>query len=161
MFPFYTKTKDMTSIFSSVAQSCPTLCDPIDCSTLGFPVNHQLPELAQTQVHWICDDIQTSHPPLSPSPPAFNLSQHQGLFKWVSSLLSLSCVWFFVTPWTAARQASLSISNSWNRLKLVSIVSVMPSNHLIPSNLRSHSKRTLSDALLCWAVGSLVVTYGI
>ena len=69
----------------SVAQSCPTLCDPMDCSTPGFPVLHCLPELAQTHVHWAGDTIQPSHPLSSPSPPAFNLSQHQGLIQWVSS----------------------------------------------------------------------------
>ena len=66
-------------------QSYPTLCNPMDCSMPGFPVHHQLLELAQTQVHWVSDAIQPSHPLLSPSPPALNLSQHQGLFKWVSS----------------------------------------------------------------------------
>ena len=60
-------------------------CDPMDCSTPGFPVHHQLPELAQTHVHWVGDAIQPSHPLSSPSPPALNPSQHQGLFKWVSS----------------------------------------------------------------------------
>ena len=69
--------------FSSVAQSYPTLCDPMDCSTPGFPEPHQLPELAQTHVHQVGDAIQPSHPLSSPSPPAFNLSQHQGLFKWL------------------------------------------------------------------------------
>ena len=67
--------------FSSVAQSCPTLCDPIDCSTPGLPVHHQLLEFTQTHVHWVCDAIQLSHPLSSPSPPAFNLSQHQGFFS--------------------------------------------------------------------------------
>jgi len=71
--------------FSSVTQSCSTLCNPMDCSTSGLPVHHQLPELAQTHVHWVGDAIQPSHPLSSPSPPTFNLSQHQGLFKWVSS----------------------------------------------------------------------------
>ena len=66
--------------FRSVAQSCPTLCDPMDCSTPGLPVYHQLPELTQTHVHPVSGAIQPSHPLLSPSPPAFNLSQHQGLF---------------------------------------------------------------------------------
>ena len=60
--------------FSSVAQSCPTLCDPMD--TQGLPVHHQLPELAQTHVHWVSDAIPPSHLLSSPSPPAFNLSQH-------------------------------------------------------------------------------------
>ena len=70
--------------FSSVAQSCPTVCNPMDCSTPGFPVHHQFPELTQTHVHRISDAIQPSHPLSSPS-PTFNLSQHQGLFKCVSS----------------------------------------------------------------------------
>ena len=72
--------------FSSVAQSCPTLCEPMDCSTPGLPVHHQFPEVAQTHVHRVGDAIQPSHSLLSPSPPAFNLSQHQGLFQWVNSL---------------------------------------------------------------------------
>ena len=72
--------------FSSVSQSCPTLCDPMNCSTPGLTVHHQLPEFTQTHVHWVGDAIQISHPLLFPSLPAFNLSQHQGLFKWVSSL---------------------------------------------------------------------------
>ena len=71
--------------FSLVPPSCLTLCDLMDCSTPGFPVHHQLPELAQTHVHWVGDAIQPSHPQLFPS-PAFNLSQHQSLFQWVSSL---------------------------------------------------------------------------
>ena len=66
--------------FSSVARSCPTLCNHMDCSTPGFPVHHQLLELAQIHVHWVSDAIQPSHPLSSPSPPAFNLSQHRGLF---------------------------------------------------------------------------------
>ena len=70
--------------FSSVAQSCPTLCDPMDYSMPGLPVHHQLQEFTQTHVHWV-SAIQPSHPLSSPSPPAFNLSQHQGLYKWVSS----------------------------------------------------------------------------
>ena len=72
--------------FSSLAQSCLTLCDPMNHSTPGLPVHHQLLEFTQTHVHWVSDAIQPSHPLSSPSPPALNLSQHQGLFKWVSSL---------------------------------------------------------------------------
>ena len=70
---------------SSVTQLCPTLHNPVDYSTPCLPVHHQLPELTQTHVHWVSDAIQPSHPLSSPSPPAFNLSQPQGLFKWVSS----------------------------------------------------------------------------
>ena len=65
--------------FSSVTQSCPILCNPMDCSTPGFPVYHQLPELGQTHVHHVSDTIQPSHPLSSPSSPAFSLSQHQDL----------------------------------------------------------------------------------
>ena len=71
--------------FSSVAQSCLTLCDPMNCSTPGLPVHHQLPEFTQTHVHWVSDAIQPSHPLSSPSPPAPNPSQHQGLFQWINS----------------------------------------------------------------------------
>ena len=74
----------LLTMFSSVAHSCPTLCDPMDCTMLGFPVHHQFPELAQTHVHQVGDAIQPSHPLSAPSPPAFNLSQHHDLFQWVS-----------------------------------------------------------------------------
>jgi len=102
-------------LFSSIpiAQSCLTLCNPMDYSTPGFLVHHQLLELAQTQVHQVGDAIQPSHPLSSPSPPAFNLSQHQGLFQGVSSshqvakvlefqLQHQSCQWIFRTDfgWT-------------------------------------------------------------
>ena len=71
--------------FSLDTQSCRTLCYPMDCSTPGLPVHHQLPEFTQTHAHWVSDAIQPSHLQLTPSPPALSLSQHQGLFKWVSS----------------------------------------------------------------------------
>ena len=69
-----------------VAQSCPTLCNPMDCSPPGFAVLYHLLEFAQTHVRWVSDAIKPSCPLLSPSPPALNLSQHQGLFQRVSSL---------------------------------------------------------------------------
>ena len=74
--------------FSSVSQSCPTLCDSMDWSTPGFPVHHQLPEFTQTHAPWVGDMIQPTHPLLSPSLSTFNLSQHQGLFKWVMQQLA-------------------------------------------------------------------------
>ena len=77
---------------SSVAQSCPTLCDPMECSTPGFPVHHELLEPTQTHVHRVGDTIQSSHPLLSPSLLVLDLSQHQGLFKWVSSLQQVAKV---------------------------------------------------------------------
>ena len=72
--------------FSSVAQSCLTLCDPMNCSTPGLPVHHQLLEFTQTHIHRVSDAIQPSYPLSSPSPPAPNPSQHQSLFQWVNSL---------------------------------------------------------------------------
>ena len=78
--------KSLSSVqFSSVTQSCPTLCDPMDRSTPGLPVHHQLPEFTQTHVHRVIDAIQPSHHLSSPSPPAPNPSQHQSFFQWVSS----------------------------------------------------------------------------
>ena len=70
---------------SSVTQSCPTLCDPMNCSTPGLPDHHQLPEFTQSHAHQVSDAIQPSHPLSSPSPPAVNPSHHQGLFQWVNS----------------------------------------------------------------------------
>ena len=117
------------------------------------PVLHYLPELVQTHVYWVSDAIQPSHSLLPFSLLALNLFQNQGLFQWVcsshqvaevlelqlqqqslrwiNSVQSFSRVWLFVIPWTAACQASLSITNSWSLLKLMSIESVMPFNHLI------------------------------
>ena len=94
--------------FSSVAQSCPTLCDSMNRSTPGLPVHHQLPEFTQTQVHWGGDAIQTSHPLWSRSPLALNLSQHQGLFKW-----------YYVSIWGFGLRQELSmgfIAESWGTL---------------------------------------------
>ena len=82
---FFSKFLMFYSLFSSVAWSCTTLCNPMNRITLGLPVHHQLPEFTQTHVPWVGDAIQPSHPLSSPSPPALNLSQHQGPFKRVSS----------------------------------------------------------------------------
>ena len=78
---------EVLSIRTSVQfiQSCPTLCDPMNCSMPGLPVHHQLPEFTQTHIHRVSEAIQPSHPLSSPSPPAPNLSQHQSLFQWVNS----------------------------------------------------------------------------
>ena len=80
IFIHWTTWKAKRYVFSSVAQSCLALYNPLDCSIPGFSVHHQLLELAETHVHQVGDAIQPSHPLLSPSPPTFNLSQHQGLF---------------------------------------------------------------------------------
>ena len=78
--------KRVQNAVSSFTQSCPTLCDPMNHSTSGLSVYHQLPEFTQTHVHRVGDAIQPSHPLCSPSPPALNPSQHQHLFQWVNSL---------------------------------------------------------------------------
>ena len=98
--------------FSSVAQSCPTLCDPMDCSKPGLPVHCQLPEFTQTHVHWVSDAIQPFHLLSSPSPPAFNLSQHQGLSK--ESVLHIR--------WPKYWSFSFSISPSNEYSGLISLI---------------------------------------
>uniref|UniRef100_A0AC11DC18 Uncharacterized protein n=1 Tax=Ovis aries TaxID=9940 RepID=A0AC11DC18_SHEEP len=99
----YKRVTSASQSVSSVAQSCLTLWNPTDCSTPGLPVHHQLPELAQTHVCGVSDTIQPSHPLPPPSPLAFNLSQHQGLFQWVSSSYQVAKVLEF--------QLSVSPSN--------------------------------------------------
>ena len=96
---------DSIVLFTSVAQSCLNLCNPMDCSTPGLPVLHQLLEFIQTHVYRVSDAIQPSHPLSSPFPPTFNLSQDQGLFKWVSSSHHVAKVLEFQLqhqsfPWT-------------------------------------------------------------
>ena len=83
--PFSIDTGSVSVQFSSVVQLYPTLCDPMNRSTPGLPVHHQLLEFTQNHVHRVGDAIQPSHPLSSPSPPAPNPSQHQGLFQWVNS----------------------------------------------------------------------------
>ena len=92
--------------FSSVQfnHSVPTLWDPMNCSTPGLPVYHQLPEFIQTHVHRVGDAIQPSHPLSSPSPPAFNPSQHQGLFQWVNLRMRWPKYWCF---WTVGLEKTL------------------------------------------------------
>ena len=96
--------------FSSVDQSCPPLCDPMNCSMSGLPVHHQLSESTKTHVHWVGDAIQPSHPLLSPSLYAPSLSQHQGLFQWVESALCIRWpkYWSF--------SFSISLSNAYSGL---------------------------------------------
>ena len=103
--------------FSSVAQLCLTLCNPIDCGTPGPPVHHQLPEFTQTHVHRVSDAIQPSHPLSSPSAPAFNLSQHHGLFQWVSSSHQVTKV-----LWASASASVLPV-NDWFPLGMTDLIS--------------------------------------
>ena len=114
--------------FSSVAQSCPTLCDPMNCSMPGLPVHHQLPEFTQTHIHWVHDAIPPSHPLSSPSPPAFNLSQHQGLFKWISSSYQVAklLVEARFSPWTTREVPVLVVCLFRNLYILSKLLKTLP-----------------------------------
>ena len=128
--------------FSSVAQSCLTLCDPMDCSTPGLPVRHQLLEFTQTHVHWDGDAIQPSHPLLSPSPPSFNLSQHQGLFKWVSSLHQWPKNWSFSFNINPSNEYSGLISFRMDWLDLLAVQGTLKSllqHHSLKTSVLQHS----------------------
>ena len=114
--------------FGPVAQLCPTLCDPMNRSTPGLPVHHQLPEFTQTHIHRVGEAIQPSHPlsspspPLSsPSPPTFNLSQHQGLFQGVSSSHQVAKYWsfnFIISP-SSEYSGLISVGMDWLDLPAV------------------------------------------
>ena len=107
----------------------------MDCSAPGFPVHHQLPEFTQTHVHWVGDAIQPSHPLSSPSPPAFNLSQHQGLLQWVSSSHQVAKYWSF--------SFSISPSNEYSRvcpLGWTGLISLL-SKGLLKSLFQHHSSK--------------------
>ena len=133
--------------FSSVAQSCPTLCDPMDCSTPGFPVHHQLLELTQTHIHRVGDVIQPSHPLSSPSPPALNLSQHQGL-----SNESVFCI-----RWPKYWNFSFSISSSNEYSGLISFridwLDILAVQGTLKSLLQHHS----SKASILWCSAFFIV----
>ena len=130
--------------FSSVTQSCLTLCNPMDCSVLGFPVHHQLQELAQTHVHRASDAIQPSHPLSSPSPPTFNLFQHQGLFQWVSSLHQIVKYQNFSFNIRSSNEYSGLISFRINWFDLLLI------QGLSKSLLQHHSSKTPIFQLSLW-----------
>ena len=97
--------------FSSITQLCPILWDSMNRSTPGLPVLHQLPESTQIHAHWVGDAIQPSHPLSSPSPPAFSLSQHHGLFKWVSSSQQVAKVLEFQLQYQSFQRTPRTGSN--------------------------------------------------
>ena len=105
----------------SDAKSYPTLCNPMDCSTPGFLVLHCLPEFAQTHVHWVGDAIQPTHPLSSPSPPALNLFQHQGLFQWVRSSHQGPRFWSFSFSISPSNEYSGLISFRMDWLDLLAV----------------------------------------
>ena len=113
--------------FSSVAQLCLTLCDPMNHSTPGLPVHHQLPEFTQSHVHCVGDAIQPAHPLSSPSPPALNLSQHQGLFKWVSSPHRWPKYWSYSFNISPSNEHPGLISFRMDRLDLLAVQGTLKS----------------------------------
>ena len=120
--------------FSSVAQSCPTLCDPMNHSMPGLPVHHQLPEITQTHVHRVSDAIQPSHPLSSPSPPVPNPSQHQSLLQWVSSSHEVAKVWSFSFSIIPSKEIPGLISFRMDWLDLLAVQGTFKSllQHLTP-----------------------------
>ena len=120
--------------FSSVTQLCPTLCDPIDCSTPGLPVHHQLPKFIQTHVHWVSDAIQPSHP-VVPFSSCLQSSQHQGFFQWVS----------FCIRWPKYWSSSFSISPSNEYSGLISFrmdwLDLLADQGTLKSLLQHHSSK--------------------
>ena len=119
--------KDVSVQFSLVTQLCPTLCDTMDCSTPALPVHHQLPEFTQTHVHQVRDAIQQSHPLSSPSPPTFNLSQHQDLFQWVRSSHQVTKYWSFSFNISPSNEYSGLISFRVDWLDLLAIQGTLKS----------------------------------
>ena len=113
--------------FSSFTQFCPTLCDLMDCSIPGFPVHHQLLELAQTHIHWVDYAIQPSHPLSSPSSPAFNLSQHQGLSQWVNSSHQVAKILEFNFSISPSNEYSGLISFKMDWFDLLTIQGILKS----------------------------------
>ena len=120
----------------SVTKLCPSLCNPMDCSTPGFPVLHYLPEFAQIHVHWVSDASQLSHPLLPPCLPALNLSQHQGLFQWVGSSNQVAKVWELQLQHQ---------SFQWIFMVYFLLYTKFFSSPLIPENFR-HPKKMYSSA---------------
>ena len=133
--------------FSSVSQSCLTLCDPMDCSTQGLPVHHQLREFTQTHVHWVGVAIQSSHPLLSPSPSAFNLSQHQVFSN--ESVLPIR--------WPKYWSFSFNISPSSEHSGLISFKMDWLDLFAVQGTLKSLLQQHSSKASVLWHSASFIV----
>ena len=118
----------MNCCYPSVVKSCLTLCDPMDCSTSGFPVLHFLSDFAQTLVHWVCDTIQPSHPPSPPSPSAFNLSQHQGLSNELALHIRWPKYWNFSFSISPSNEYSGLISFRMDWLDLFAVQGALESS---------------------------------
>ena len=133
--------------FSSVAQSCSTICNPMDCSMPGLPVHHQLLDSTQTHVHRVGEVIQTSHPPSSPSPPALNLSQHQGLFNESALRIRWPKYWSFSFSISPSNENPGLISFRMDWLDLLSV------QETLKSLLQHHS----SKASILWCSAFFIV----
>ena len=134
--------KPYLRIFSSVAQSCLTLCNPVGCSTPGFPVHHQLPELAQVHVHRVSDAIQPSHSLFSPSPPAFNLFQHQSLSNESLFCIRYSKYWSFSFSISPSNEYSGLISFRIDWLALLAVQGTLKGllqHHSSKASILQHS----------------------
>ena len=135
----------------SVSQSCLTLWNPMDCSTPGFFLLHHLPELAQTHVHWLGDAIQPSHPLSSRSPPAFNLSQHQGLFQWVAVRNWWPKYWSFSFRFSPSSEFSgfISFRIDWFDLLVVqgTLICEIPQNLALVWTSPSFSSYSITNSL--------------
>ena len=129
------------------SQSCPTLCNHMDCSMPGFPIHHDLPEFAQTHVHRVGNAIQPSHPLLSPSPPAFNFSQHQGLFQWVILHIRRPKYWSFSFSISPSSEYSGLISFGTDWFDLLAVQGTFK------SLLQYHS----SKASILWCLAFFIV----
>ena len=141
-FIFAKLISDILFQLSSVAQSFPTFCDPMNCSTPGLPVHYQLLEFTQTHVHQVGDAIQSSHPLSSPSPPDPNPSQHQGLFKWVSSLHEVAKVLEFQLSISPSNEHPGLISFRIDRLDLLAVQGTLKSllqHHSSKASILRHS----------------------
>ena len=140
-------SQSYTVQFSSVAQSCPTLCNPMNRKVPGLPVHRQLPEFTQTPVHWVSDVIQPFHPLWTPSSPIFNLSQHQGLFQWVSSLYQVAKVLEFQLQHSPSNDYSGLISFRIDWFNLLAV------QETAKSLLQHHS----SKASIVWCSAFFIV----
>ena len=137
----------MIQFYCSVSKSCLTLCDPTDYSTPGFPVLHHLLEFTQTHAHWVRDAVQLSCSPLSPSPPALNLSQHQGLFKWVSFYIRWPKYWSFSSNISPSNEHPGLIFFRMDWLDLLAV-------QVTPKSLLQHHS---SKASICWHAAFFIV----
>ena len=145
--------------FSSVAQSCPTLCNPMNCSMPGLPVHHQLPEFTQTHIHRVSDTIQPSYPLSSPSPPAPNPSQHQGLFQlftWGGQSNGVSALASFLpkksqgwslgwTGWISLQSKGLPRVFSNTTVQKHQFFGAQPSSHPTLTSIHDHRKNHSLD----------------